>query len=409
MADKPDSMPPDRFTLVDILRDAGKLTDPRVDEAFSTVSRHRFLPNVPLQRVYSDRSVPTRFDRQGRATVATPMPSMIAELLTQAQLREGQNVMHIGTGTGYTAALIHAIVSDGGHVTSLELEREVASEAEDKLVRSGAASVKVVHRDGADGYAPRAAYDRIIANVGMWDIPDEWVTQLKPGGLITVPIFLDGLQVSGAFRLQPDGSLLAESVTPSAFIYIRGRLAMPPVRLRISSTSLTLIADDVDRLDSAALHLLLSQDHDSSNRLMASLNKNDYWNGFLPYLVVNEPEEHVFAVYTIEEGQTAYGMAGEGFAVFTPASAVFVPYDAAGQTESFAGADAFMELEGRLQAWEAAGRPGIERLRIRLIPRSHGVPTDVSGKLYPRANHYLHMWMDLPEKVSGAADALNPY
>jgi protein-L-isoaspartate(D-aspartate) O-methyltransferase len=380
--------------LVNRLREGGILTDPRVDAAFSAVPRQVFLPGAPLEKVYADLAVPLRHDRSGQAVVAATMPSMIARLLTLAHLREGQNVLHIGTGTGYTAALIAHITGGHGRLTSLELDREIAHNAQDALLRAGYSGVNVVNQDGVSGYAPRAAYDRIVANVGLWDIPTAWITQLKPSGMIAVPIWLDGLQVIGAFKLQPDGTLLADDVKPSAFVYGRGGAAMPSVRKQVGSTALTLIADDLDMLDSVALHTLLSQDYDRSNHLSVSLNTAEYWYGFLPYLTLNEPVRDVFALYTIDINQQAYGMTGEGFAFFTPASACFVPYYGIGATHSFAGADAFLAVEGFLTRWTQAGRPGIDRLRLRLIPRSLGVDVTAPGKVYPRRDHFLHIWMD---------------
>jgi protein-L-isoaspartate(D-aspartate) O-methyltransferase len=381
-------------TLVDELRASGDLTDSRVDAAFNHVARHLFLPGAPLESVYADKSVTVRVDDQGKAVVSSTMPSMVARLLSQCRLHEGQNVLQIGTGTGYIASLTRYIVGDDGTVTTLEIDRDVAEVARTSLSRAGYSAVNVTHVDGAQGYAPRASYDRIVANVGMWDIPLPWVRQLKPDGLIIAPIFLDGLQVTAAFDARDDGVLVASGVKPSAFVYARGVAAMPAVRQRIGSTALMLVADDLHRLDTASLHMLLSQDHDMTNRLSQPLNSGDYWYGFLPYITLNEPEKDVFALYTIEEGQVAYGMEGEGFALFTPASACFVPYYGIGTTHIFAGADAFLAVEDMATQWNAAGRPGLDRLNIHLIPKKNGVPVDVAGKIYPRRDHFLHAWFD---------------
>lgn len=389
----PDSRPTQR-SLMDTLRALGDLNNPRIDAAFAAVPRQHFLPDAPADLVYTDSSVPVRYDKRGEATIAATMPSMVARLLAQSHLREGLNVLHIGTGTGYVAALISYIVSDHGNVTSLEIDREQSQIAQTALTSMRHGRVNVVHIDGAGGYAPRAAYDRIIANVGTWDIPATWVRQLKPRGLITVPIWLDGLQVTATFRLQDDGSLYAENPRPSAFVYMRGEEAMPPVQQRVGSTALNLIADDLERLDPAALHTLLSQDYDDANRLSSALAEHDYWYGFLPYIMLNEPAKDVFAVYSIDLGRQAYGMDGEGFAVFTPASACFVPYYGAGTTRCFAGADAFLEVDNQLAGWIKAGRPGIDRMRLRLIPKAHGIPVDLPGKVFVRRRHYLHVWLE---------------
>lgn len=385
-------------TLVDILRAAGHLTDPRVDSAFSRVPRHVFLPDVPPDVVYSDSTISLKADSDGRDTLNATMPSMVASLLTLAELREGHNVLHIGTGTGFTAALINHIIGADGHITSLELERDIAKNAGNALLRAGFPAVNVVHTDGTSGYAPRAAYDRIIANVGIWDVPLVWKRQLKPGGIIATPIWLDGLQVSAAFRLQPDGTLYAEGIKPSMFVYMRGQNGMPAFRRRVGSSALTLLTDDIARIDLAALHVLLSQDYEPTNHLTVSLESAEYWYGVLPYIAINEPDEDIFALYSIDHNRTAYGgMDGEGFAYFTPASACFVPYYGVGNTHTFAGSDAFIEVEKLINQWTDCGRPGLDQLRLRLIPREQGISTLAEGKIYPRNDHFLHVWMELDE------------
>lgn len=392
MSDAPTYSPQ---TLVDELRSAGHLNDERVRDAFLNVPRHIFLPDVTPEQAYRDQTISLALDDKGRAVVADTMPSMVADLMDGLKLREGLNVLHIGTGTGYSAALIKHAVGVGGRVTTIEIDRDVAHSAEAALSRAGFSSVKIVHADGAEGYAPRAAYDRMAVHVGVWDISPMWKRQIKPDGVIVVPIWLDGLQVIAPFALRDDGTLYADNIRPGAFVYIRGREAMPPYRRHVGSTALTLLADDIEQLDMAALSLLLSQDQEAGNHLSLSLSNDDYWYGFLPYMALHELSPDIFALYSIDGGRSAYGMTDEGFAYFTPASACFVPYGGGGATHTFASADAFMEVERLLAGWQAAGRPRMEQLRLRLIPRSHGIPPDaLHGKIYPRRDHFLHAWLE---------------
>jgi protein-L-isoaspartate(D-aspartate) O-methyltransferase len=381
------------YDLANVLRERGVLTDSRLEAAFTAVPRHLFLPNIPLNQVYADLSIPLRSDISGETICSATMPSMIARMLAQLDVQPGHNVLQIGTGTGYTAALLRHLVGESGRITTMEIEREITNIAQDNLLRAAVHDVRVVHDDGAWGYAPRAAYDRIVASVGVWDIPPAWVQQLKPDGRIVAPMWLDGLQVSAGFRLLPDATLTSEINHPSAFVYIRGAAAGPRVRKRIGSTALTLIADGVDKVDSAALHVLLSADYEAS-RLNTPLNTSDYWYGFLPYVMLNETDTNIFALYDVLASQKAYGLEGEGFALFTPASACFVPYYGLGFVQNFAGADAFIEVETYLDSWQRAGCPGIDRLRLQLIPRAQGEPAISSGKLYTRSRHYLHVWLD---------------
>lgn len=382
-------------SLVDLLRQRGMLNDPQVAEALLAVPRHLFLPDAPLEQVYSDESVAVKTDLRGDATCSDTMPSMVAHLLQQLSLKRGQNVLHIGTGTGYVSALIAYLIGrEEGTITTIEIDRDIAKEAEMNLVKNGYSMVKVVNADGAEGYAPRAAYDRIVATCGVWDIPPAWVKQLKPEGRLIVPIWIDGLQVMASFSLQSDGTLYAESVIPSAFVYIRGIAEGPIVRKFVGSTELLLLADEIDEIDSVALSLLLTHDSEICH-LSAPLNTIEYWYGFIPFLMLNEKDRDVFALYTIRDNYQAFGMDGEGFALLSQASASFVPYYGLGRAHCFAGSDAFIEIETQLDRWQLAGRPTIDRLRMRLIPNANEMPKITTGKLYPRRHHQLHVWLDL--------------
>jgi protein-L-isoaspartate(D-aspartate) O-methyltransferase len=379
-------------SLVELLRERGLLYNPKIAAAFEHVQRHRFLPDVALEQVYTDTSVTVRVDATGESICSATQPSMLAFMLNQLDLQPGHNVLEIGTGTGYTVALMRNILGDSGTITTLEIDPDISQLAEENLTQAGVHQYNLVTVDGAEGYAPRAAYDRIIATAGIWDIPKAWLRQLKPDGRIVAPVWLDGLQVSGAFKLQADGTVICDHVMPSAFVYIRGMAAGPKVRNRVGSTAMTLIADDVAHVDSVALATLLSSDHEAA-QLSRPLDTAGYWYGFLPYLMLREPEDDVFALYYILEGRTAYGIEGEGFVFLTPASACFVPYYGLGFAHSFAGADAFLAVEDYLKEWDAAGQPGINTLRLRFSPKTRSRPQIKTGKLYERRNHYLHVWM----------------
>ena len=383
--------------LVNILSSRGDITDPRIYEAFAAVPRHLFLPGVPLEQVYSDESIVVCTDASDDVWETT-MPSMIAHLLQMLEVQPGHNVLEIGTGTGYGTALLRHLVGDEGKLTSLEIQRNVAARAEDTLMRAGIHNVYVVNVDGAYGYAPHAAYDRIAVTVGIWDMPRPWIKQIKTRGAIVTPIWLDGLQVTARFELQPDGRLTSDHFVPSAFSYIRGSAAGPKVRKRVGSTALNILANGVDQIDTAALSVLLASDYEDSH-LSGALNTHDYWYGFLPYLMINEPADSVFTLYTVPPGRKAFGIEGEGFALLTAASAAFVPYYGEGFVHCFAGADAFLEIESYLDRWREAGRPTIRDLRLELVPRELGQPRQPKGKVYPRRQHYLHVWLEKPDET----------
>jgi protein-L-isoaspartate(D-aspartate) O-methyltransferase len=377
--------------LVESLKQKGELTDSRLEAAFLAVPRHLFLPDLPLDKAYADEAVPIKRDSSGVVLSSSSQPSMMALMFRQLRLYPGNNVLEIGTGTGYNAAIMQHMVGDDGNITSIELDLDLARQARDNLLRAGMGQVNVVHADGAMGYAPRASYDRIIATVGIWDVPDAWVKQLKPSGIIVAPLWMDGFQVSAAFTPQPDGTLYSQVNFPCGFIHLRGLAAGPQVFMRVGS--LALASNAVEDLDSAALHSLLSADAEP-NFLSIALKSSEYWHGFLPFLTLNIPEGYTFAVYAVDDEQQPYGIQGHGFALITNGSACFASYQGQGETHCFGGADAFLALQDCMASWDRLGRPGSRDLRLELLSPRQWEPANPRGKVYLRHDHYVNVWLE---------------
>lgn len=392
---QPSSDPrPTPESLIQVMRRAGVLNDEAIAAAFAAVPREDFLPGLPADEVYVDRAVITKRDTTGAAITSASQPTMMAEMLGQLNLSAGMNILEIGAGTGYNAALIQQIVGKNGRVTALELDSDVAELAEENLYRAGVNGVHIVTTDGAAGYAPRAAYDRILSTAAVWDVPPAWMRQLKPRGRIVVPIQVHAAQVSACLIPQPDGSLLSTNNIPCRFVLMRGAAAVPPLMRQVGSSPLMLWSLDAASLDTASLSLLLSQD-DDLNHLSAAPAAADIWAGLMQYTMLNAPPDVRLATYFIPEGQQAYGIeAGSGYAIFSPASACLIPYQGSGEAYCFAGSDAFMTAQTLLDEWISIGKPGADRLRVRLTPAGGAIPTIERGRVYRRVDHDIHVWIE---------------
>jgi methyltransferase of ATP-grasp peptide maturase system len=121
-----------------------------------------------------------------RPTSSSTQPSLVVRMLEAAGIGEGDRVLEIGTGTGYSTALMcHRL---GGHaVTSVEFDPVIAERAEIALTRAGYAPT-LVRGDGLLGYEPNAPYDRLIATCAVRTIPPAWLRQVRRGGTITTPM-----------------------------------------------------------------------------------------------------------------------------------------------------------------------------------------------------------------------------
>ncbi len=386
---------PSPRSLVEAMRARGDLRDARLEQAFLTIPRALFLPGLPPEVVYSDDAIAIKRAADGTVIASSSQPSMMALMLEQLNLKPGMNVLEIGTGTGYNAAIMQHLVGPTGLVTTIELDPQIGEAAMDNLARAGMAAVKVVIGDGAAGFAPRASYDRIIATAGIWDIPAAWVRQLKPRGILVAPLWLEGFQYSAAFELQSDGTLYSDTNYPCGFVRLRGAGMGEEGSFRVGS--LLTVQANAATIDPAQLQMLLSQSLDAEIAYLPRASSLEVTWSLGPFVMLALPPGFTFAVFQIPDDQQAYGIRGSGFALIAPGSACFVPAQGDGEIYSFGSSDALIALQTIIPQWEAAGKPRSALLRIRAaaIDRaSAGLPPTALGRRFSRRDHVFDVWLD---------------
>ncbi|MEV5499884.1 ATP-grasp peptide maturase system methyltransferase [Nonomuraea fuscirosea] len=161
------------------------------------VRRAEMSPNDWLSLVYADQTWVTQVGGVlakdapevviGQPSSSSTLPSLVVLMLEAAGIDEGDKVLEIGTGTGYSTALMCARLGDKA-VTSIEYDPEVAAAAERAISAAGYAPTCVVG-DGLNGYAANAAYDRVISTCSVRVIPLPWLWQVRSGGTITTPMW----------------------------------------------------------------------------------------------------------------------------------------------------------------------------------------------------------------------------
>jgi protein-L-isoaspartate(D-aspartate) O-methyltransferase len=182
-----------KFHLINSLRREGILRSKQVEEAFLQIKREDFVWPGYEAEAYIDEPLPL-----GETGQTISAPHMVVIMLEEAELTEGLKVLEVGTGSGYNAALIAAIVSksikdkvEEPLVITVDRNSKLVEFAKNNIEKAGLSTiVKVVEGDGSLGY-PQASqdmiYDRIIVTAGAPHVPRYLADQLKPGGLLLVP------------------------------------------------------------------------------------------------------------------------------------------------------------------------------------------------------------------------------
>ncbi|MFD9209706.1 ATP-grasp peptide maturase system methyltransferase [Streptomyces sioyaensis] len=367
---------PERRALADRLEKSGVLTTPEWRAAVEAVPRELFLhPGVFLpveggrwrpvtavgsdpaewaKIVYSDRSLTTQLDGHltadqvsdlvtGSPTSSSTTPFTVVDMVERLEVEAAHRVLEIGTGTGYSSALMcHRLGED--KVTTVEVDPAVSARADAALETAGFETWTVTG-DGLVGHPRRAPYDRVIATCAVRRIPYTWVRQTKPGGIVLATVGGAWGHGTGLARVVvgEDGTAEGRITGRSSFMQARAQAA-PPVCGDLSAR--TAYADS-ERQAEVPPTLL-----------------EEWMPAFLAQLAA--PGAQFVRAATREGAQLRY--------LFDPERESFAEFTAAGDawTVRQGGPVALWDaIERDLTAWRDAGSPGISAVRLHLTDRSH--------------------------------------
>ncbi len=175
----PDPHGPARERMVREQLAARGIRDERVLAAFRRVPREIFVPEEERDRAYEDRPLGIGFEQ----TISQPY--MVACMTEALELRGGEKVLEVGTGSGYQTAILAAL---GADVWTIERIEALSACARGNLERAGFAGAHFRVGDGTLGWPEEAPFDRAIVTAGAPSLPVALVSQLRAGGSMVIPV-----------------------------------------------------------------------------------------------------------------------------------------------------------------------------------------------------------------------------
>ena len=201
----------ERMRMVREQIEARGVKDPRVLQAMREVPRHRFVPEPHKGQAYGDHPLPIGHDQ----TISQPY---IVAFMTEAlQLKGGEKVLEIGTGSGYQAAVLGEIA---GQVFSIEIVAPLADQARQVLAELGYNNIEVRQGDGYQGWKEQAPFDAVMVTAAPDHVPQPLIDQLKVGGRLIIPV---GVAFQDLYVIEKtDKGIRRYSVLPVRFVPMTG-------------------------------------------------------------------------------------------------------------------------------------------------------------------------------------------
>ncbi len=194
--------------------------DAAVLAAMRQVPRHRFVPDRETRSAYADRPLPIGYGQ----TISQPyIVALMTELL---EVKPGDKILEIGTGSGYQAAVLTELTPT---VYTIEIIEALEEQAAERLETLGYATVSIKIGDGYYGWEEHAPFDGIIVTCAAGHVPPPLLAQLALGGKMVIPV--GGVyEVQDLIRVTKDeeGTIRSQRLLPVRFVPMTGRAQEKP-------------------------------------------------------------------------------------------------------------------------------------------------------------------------------------
>ena len=167
--------------LIIIMKKSGFLNDDKVESVIRKTPRHEFVPTLLKEEAYED--IPLSIMKN--QTIS--QPSVVSRMTEWLDVREGQKVLEVGSGSGWQSAILSYLVGHG-KIYSIERHSELVNFAKKNLDKLGINNVEVILGDGSLGLSKESPFDRIIITAACEKIPQSLFEQISINGLLIAPV-----------------------------------------------------------------------------------------------------------------------------------------------------------------------------------------------------------------------------
>lgn len=216
-----------RQQLVHELKSKG-IKDERILNAFMQIPRHYFLEKTFADWAYKDVAFPIDSDQ----TISQPYTVAVQTSLLNIQ--KGDKILEIGTGSGFQACVLSFV---GAKVYTIERQKSLYDKTEKFLNQIGFGTIRTLFGDGYEGSPRFAPFDKILVTAGATELPSKLIDQLKPGGIMVIPLGEGNVQKMIKITKKEDGTLHKENFGNFSFVpFLKGvnTIESPSKRLQHS-------------------------------------------------------------------------------------------------------------------------------------------------------------------------------